>query len=364
MNPGVSAVRSLLMVAASLMATNAFSQDLSYPVTKKVDHVDDYHGTKVADPYRWLEDETSAETAAWVEAQNAVTFPYLEKIPFRAKLQARVQALANYERYSAPSEHGPYFFFSHNTGLQNQSVLYYQRGLTGVPEVLIDPNTWSADGTQQLAAFEPSKDAKYAVYGISKSGSDWQEYKVLELATKRTLDDAIEWVKVSNVAWHGNGFYYSRYPEPAPGHEKASINEDHQVFFHELGKPQSADELVFEDKANPQRFHIVSTTEDERYAILSVSDRGAGFDGNALYVRDLSRGDRAFKPLVTTIDNDSYNVVDNVGDRLLVATNHGAPNWRVVLIDPASPAEARQFLYLFKAGIGFEKTQLEFLCRD
>jgi prolyl oligopeptidase len=340
MSSDASAPRFLLIMAAALMSTNTQAQALSYPATKRVEHVDDYHGTKVADPYRWLEDETSAETAAWVEAENAVTFPYLERIPFRAKLQERVKELANYERYSAPSEHGPYFFYSHNTGLQNQSVLFVQRGLNGAAEELIDPNAWSADGTEQLAAFAPSRDAKYAVYGISKSGSDWQQYKVMEVATRRTLDDTIDWVKVSDVAWHGDGFYYSRYPEPEEGHEKASINEDHQVFFHKLGTPQSADELVFRDVANPQRFHIVSTTEDERFAILSVSDRGAGFDGNALYVCDLESEDRSFKPLITKIDNDSYNVVDNVGDKLLVATNHGAPNWRVVLVDPAKPAEA------------------------
>jgi prolyl oligopeptidase len=322
------------------MSAHALAQPFRYPATKRVDQVDDYHGTQVADPYRWLEDETSPETAAWVEAQNAVTFPYLERIAFRERLQERVKALANYERYSTPFEHGPYLFFSHNTGLQNQSVLFMQRGLDGVAEELIDPNAWSADGTEQLAAFAPSKNAKYAVYGISKSGSDWQEFRVLELATLRTLDDTVAWVKVSDVAWHGEGFYYSRYPEPAPGRERASINEDHQVYFHKLGTPQAADELVFRDAANPQRFHTVTTTEDERFAVLSVSDRGAGFDGNALYVRDLERAGGEFVPIVATIDNDSFNVVDNVGGKLLVATNRGAPNWRVVLVDPARPAEA------------------------
>jgi prolyl oligopeptidase len=326
--------------AAGLAALLAAQEPMSYPVTKKIAHVDDYHGTKVADPYRWLEDETSSETAAWVEAQNAVTFPYLERIPYRAALQARVQELNDYERYGAPSRKGPYFFFSKNEGLQNQSVLHMQQGLDGAPDVLLDPNSWSADGTVQLAAFEPSKDAKYAVYGISQSGSDWQQYKVLELATKRTLEDSVEWAKVSQVAWHGDGFYYSRYPEPPAGQEKASINEHHQVFFHKLGTPQSADTLVFEDRANPQRFHTVATTEDERFLILEVSDRGKGLDGNALFVRDLSDPNAGFAPLVPEITNDTFYVVDNVGDKILVATNHGAPNWRVVLIDPANIAEA------------------------
>jgi prolyl oligopeptidase len=205
--------------------------------------------------------------------------------------------------------------------------------------VLLDPNAWSADGTVQLSAFAPSKDATYAVYGISKSGSDWQQYKVMELATKRTLDDTLEWVKVSTVAWAGRGFYYSRYPEPAAGHEKASINENHQVFFHALGTKQSEDKLVYEDAKNPQRFHVVYTTEDERFAILDLSERGKGTDGNALYVRDLTKPDSRFAPLIPEITNDTFNVVDDVGDKLLVATNHGAPNWRIVLVDPAHPEE-------------------------
>ncbi len=328
-------------VGGAALATVLFAlEPLAYPATMKIEHTDDYHGTKVADPYRWLEDETSAETAAWVEAQNAVTFPYLERIPYRNALRARVMKLNDYERYGAPSRKGPYFFFSKNEGLQNQSVVHIQRGLDGAPEVLLDPNTWSTDGTVQLAAFEPSKDAKYAVYGISQSGSDWQQYKVLELATKRTLEDNVEWAKVSQVAWHGDGFYYSRYPEPPEGHEKASINENHQVYFHKLGTPQSADTLVFEDPANPQRFHTTSTTEDERFLILEVSDRGRGLDGNALYVRDLADPDGKFAPLVPEITNDTFYVVDNVGGQLLVATNRGAPNWRVVQIDPANIAEA------------------------
>jgi prolyl oligopeptidase len=327
-------------MGAAALATGLLGvEPATYPVTKKIDHVDDYHGTKVADPYRWLEDETSAETAAWVEAQNAVTFPYLERIPYRNALRERVLELNNYERFGAPARKGPYFFFSKNEGLQNQSVLYIQEGLDGSPGVLLDPNAWSADGTVQLSAFEPSKDARYAVYGISQSGSDWQQYKVMELATKRTLADSVEWAKVSNVAWNGDGFYYSRYPEPPEGHEKASINENHQVFFHKLGTPQSADTLVYEDPANPQRFHTASTTEDERFLILEVSDRGKGLDGNALYVRDLAKADGGFAPLVPEISNDTFYVVDNVGDRILVATNHGAPNWRVVLIDPANVDE-------------------------
>jgi prolyl oligopeptidase len=337
--PSFAGAAASAVLAAVCAAAPSQAQSVSYHATRQIEHVDDYHGTKVADPYRWLEDETSPETAAWIEAQNAVTFPYLERIPYRQKLLDRVMELSDYERYSAPSRKGPYFFFSKNEGLQNQSVLFVQEGVNGAPEVLIDPNAWSADGTVQLSTFAPSRDAKHAVYGISRSGSDWEQYKVMELATKRTLPETIEWAKVSNVAWHGDGFYYSRYPEPPEGREKASINENHQVFFHRLGTQQPQDTLVYEDPANPQRFHIVDTTEDERFAILSISERGAGKDGNALFVRDLAEAGTGFTPLVAEITNDTFSVVDNVGDKLLVATNRGAPNWRVVLVDPAQSAE-------------------------
>jgi prolyl oligopeptidase len=333
---GTLTIGAALLTSAALLAQQA----PEYPMTRKVDQVDMYHGTKVPDPYRWLEDDTSPDTGAWVEAQNKVSFPYLEKIPFRAKMRDRVLELNKYERYSAPSQKGPYFFFRKNEGLQNQSVLFIQKGVDGAPEVLIDPNTWSEDGTTSLTTFAPSKDATYAVYGISRGGSDWQEYKVMELASRKILSDSIEWVKVSSVAWHGDGFYYSRYPAPERGREKASINENHQVYFHKIGTPQSQDVLVYQDVRNPQRFHFVSTTEDERFAILSISERGKGKDGNALFVRDLSKDQREFVPLIPTIENDSYSVVDNVGDKLLVQTNRGAANWRVVLVDPAQPGES------------------------
>jgi prolyl oligopeptidase len=333
--------RLALGAAATAFATaTILAQQLQYPATRKIDHVDTYHGVRVADPYRWLEDDSSAETSAWIDAENKVTFPYLERIAYRKHFQDRVKQLNDYAKYSAPSHKGPYFFFSKNEGLQNQSVLFIQKGFAGTPQVLIDPNTWSQDGTVRLAAFAPSQDAKYAVYGISKSGSDWQEYHVMELATKKTLSDKIEWVKVSGVAWQGDGFFYSRYPAPAEGKEKASINENHLVYFHRVGTPQSADAMVYEDRANPQRFHILDTTEDERFALLSISERGKGKDGNALFVRDLSRNAREFTPVIPTISDDSFSVIDNVGDALLVETNRGAPNWRVVLIDPKQPAES------------------------
>jgi prolyl oligopeptidase len=342
MHSRTGGTRILMAMGGALLTSALLAQSAqrpAYPMTRKSDHVDTYHGATVPDPYRWLEDDNSPETTAWVEAQNKVTFPYLERIPFRKQLHERVLELNKYERYSAPSQKGPYFFFSRNEGLQDHSVLYIQKGFNGAPEVLIDPNSWP-EKTDRLSTFVVSKDARHAVYGISRGGSDWQEYRVMELSTKKTLADTLAWVKVSGAAWFRDGFYYSRYPAPEKGQEKASINENHQVFFHRIGTPQSDDMLVYQDSANPQRFHTVDTTEDERFAILTVSERGKGKDGNALFLRDLSKGPGEFSPLLPDIGNDSFIVLDNVGDKLLVQTNRGAPNWRVVLIDPAQPAEA------------------------
>jgi prolyl oligopeptidase len=309
-------------------------QPIQYPRTRKVDHVDNYHGTQVADPYHWLEDDNSLETAKWVEEQNKVTFGYLEKIPFRSKIKERLERLYNYPKIGSPFRKGELYFFSKNDGLQNQSVIYVQKGLEGKPEVLIDPNKWSEDGTARLTALEFSKGGKYAGYGVSLSGSDWQEYRVMEVASRNILPDTLKWVKVSGMAWQGDGFYYSRYPEPPKGRELSTKNENHQVYFHKIGTAQSEDELVYQDAAHPQRFHNVGTTEDERFAILSVSDRGTGKKGNAIFYRDAKSGDKTFKPIVAEIGDDSFDVIDNAGDKFLVQTDKGAPNGKVALYDP------------------------------
>jgi prolyl oligopeptidase len=326
-----------LLVAALHLAASA--QKPAYPQTKKVDHVDTYHGVKVPDPYRWLENDNSPETARWVEEQNKVTFAYLEQIPYRAKIKERLEQLFNYPKYSAPFRRGEYFFFSKNDGLQNQSVLYVQKGLDGPPEVLLDPNKFSEDGTSRLGAFSLSKTGKYAVYGISVGGSDWQDYFVMEVATRKKLPDHLRWIKVSGVAWQGDGFYYSRYPEPEKGKELSFKNENHKIYFHKLGTPQSEDVLVYEDPANPQRFHLLSTTEDERFALLSISERGKGKKGNAVFFRDLAKGEKTFTPIIAAIGDDSFGVIDNVGDKFLIRTDKNAPNGRVFLYDPKNPEE-------------------------
>ena len=258
---------------------------LTYPESKKVDQVDDYFGTKVPDPYRWLEDENSAETKAWVDAQNVVTFAYLDKIPYREKLKARLTQLFNYPRISAPFRRGDTYFFTKNDGLQNQSVYYIQKGVNGVPEVFLDPNKFSADGTSTLSAFSLSKNGQYVAYGTSTGGSDWVTIHVMEVGTRKVLGDELSWLKASGVSWQGDGFYYSRYPQPEKGRELTTKNEFQTVYFHKVGTPQSADLLIYEDKEHPQRFQNVGTTEDERFAILNISERGKGKKGNAVFTK-------------------------------------------------------------------------------
>jgi prolyl oligopeptidase len=307
---------------------------VDYPETRKEEQVDDYHGTRVADPYRWLEDDNSAETLAWVQAQNQVTQNYLAQIPYRGQLKQRLEELYNYPKYSVPSRSGAYYLWSKNDGLQNQSVLYVQEGFEGVPRVLIDPNQLSADGTVRLTAGEASRDGRYFAYYLSSRGSDWQEGNVLEIETGKVLEDHLEWLKVTGIAWFRDGFFYSRYDAPEDGHDLSARNEGHQVYYHRLGTRQSQDHLVYENKTYPQRFHTVDTTEDERFAILTVSERGEGKDGNALFFLDLSQQDWDFTPIVAEVTHDRFQVIDNVGDEFLIFTNQNAPNGRVALYNP------------------------------
>jgi prolyl oligopeptidase len=325
--------------ALGLLVSVLGAWTVPYPNTPRTDHVDTYFGVRVADPYRWLEDENSPETAKWVESQNRLTFNYLEKIPFRESVKTRLSGLFNYPKYGAPFRNGDYYFFAKNDGLQNQSVYYRQKGLDGIPEVLLDPNRFSTDGTSPLAHFALSKDGTYLAYGISTSGSDWIELHVMEVASKRLLPDLLKWVKVSGVAWQGNGFYYSRYDAPKGGEELSSSNGDHKVYYHHVNTRQSEDELAYEDALHPQRFHMVGTTEDERFAILSISDRGTGKRGNALFFRDAKKSDQSWAPLIAEIGDEIFDLIDNVGDQFLVRTNRSAPNWRVVLIDPKNASE-------------------------
>ncbi len=327
----------LILLILPGIASEAQQKTISYPQAKKTDQLDDYFGTKVADPYRWLENDTSAETKAWAAAENRITFDYLEKIPYRNQLKKRIEQVYNYPKYSAPFRNGEYFYFYKNDGLQNQSVLYRQKGLNGTPELVIDPNTLSADGTTRLSVFSLSKNGHYAVYGLSKGGSDWQTFFVRDMTTGKDLPDTLNWVKFSGASWRDNGFYYSRFPEPEPGKELSVKNENMQVYFHVAGTPQQEDRLVYRDAAHPQRLLSVFTTEDERYAFLYISDPVSGLEGNALFYRAEKTGDTTFKPVVPAIGKYQYNPINNDGDRFLLQTNDNTPNSKIVLVDPLNP---------------------------
>ena len=317
-------------------------QPAPYPVTATTETVHDYFGTQVSDPYSWLEDDRAPDTEKWVEAENKVTFDYLGKIPFRDALRKRLGEIYDYPKYSAPSKKRELYFFSKNEGLQNQAVLWAQKGLEGTPEVLIDANTLSEDGTTRLGGFAASKDARYAAYMLNQSGSDWQQIKVMDLQTRKDLADTIDWVKISGTAWQGDGFYYSRYDAPENKDKAYSDkNEFHKVYFHRVGTPQSDDALIYEDVTpeNGGRFHTAGTTDDERFVILSISDRGKGKDGNQITVRDNQNADKKFVPITDDSFEFRYGVIGNVGGKLLVETNRGAANEKVVLIDPSNPDE-------------------------
>ena len=307
---------------------------LKYPETKKENVTDNYSGVKVDDPYRWLEDDNSAETKEWVKEENAVTNEYLSQIPYRSQWLARLQEVSNYPRYSAPFRKNEYFYYSRNDGLQNQSVWFRQKGLNGKAEEILDPNKFSADGTTSLATFSLSKNGNYAVVGKSIGGSDWRTFFVMDMRTLKYLPDSLAWIKVSGASWKGDGFYYSRYPTLEKGKELSTKNENHQVYFHRVGTSQDMDVLVYEDKANPQRFHNVFTSEDERYVFLNISDRGKGKDGNALWYIDTNSGDKIFKPLIKEVSNYNYSFVDAEDGKFLVRTNDDAKNNRLILIDP------------------------------
>ena len=319
---------------------------LNYPHTKKVNVVDDYGGVKVADPYRWLEDDNSEETKAWVQDQNKTTFSYLEKILNRRTWLTELEVITNYPRYSSPTRNNEYFYFSRNNGLQNQSVVYRMKGLKGKGLEILDPNKFSADGTTSLATFSLSKNGKYAVVGKSTGGSDWRTFLVMNMTTLKYLPDSLAWIKVSGASWRGDGFYYSRYPETEKGKELSTVNEYHQVYYHKLGTSQKEDLLIYQDKENPQRFHSVFTDEEQRFVFLSISDRGKGKDGNALWYFDSKSADKTFKPLIKEIGNDSYSLVTVVNGKFLISTNDGAKNRRIIQIDPlqASPAKWKKII--------------------
>ncbi len=301
---------------------------VEYPKTKKVEQVDNYFGTNVSDPYRWLENDTSAETAEWVKAQNKVTFGYLEQIPFREKIKQRLTKIWNFPKYGVPFKEGNYYFFYKNNGMQNQSVLYIQDGLENEPKVFLDPNTFSKDGTIALGDVQASHDSKYMAYTTSVGGSDWNEINVMEIATGKKLDDQIKWVKFSGIAWKKDGFYYSRYDEPKKGGELSGKNEFHKVYFHKIGNPQSSDKLIYENSKYPLRNYSVSTSEDETFLFLYESE---GTSGNSLYLKELSKPNSSFILVAKGFENE-YSAIDNNGDKIIIMTNHNAPKNKLIVV--------------------------------
>ncbi|MEG4306550.1 prolyl oligopeptidase family serine peptidase [Microcoleus sp. D3_18a_C4] len=313
-----------------------FDRPLSYPTTRKIDQTDDYHGVKVSDPYRWLENPDSEETQAWVEAQNAVTFGYLNEIPARAKIKQRLTQLWDYEKYGIPFKEGSRYFYYKNDGLQNQSVLYTLTSLDSEPKVLIDPNTLSEDGTVALGGIAISEDGKYMAYGLSSSGSDWQEWKVREVATGEDLSDHLKWIKFSGASWthDGKGFFYSRYDEPNEKSKHEDVNYYQKLFYHQIGTPQSEDVLIYERPDQKEWGFSGGVTEDGKYLIISVWQGTE--TKNLIFYKDLTAPESTVVELISEFEAE-YSFIDNEGSLFWFQTNLNAPLGRVIAIDTNNP---------------------------
>ena len=323
-----------LFTGTSILAQQMNIKTLPYPNTKKVDTVDTYFGTQVPDPYRWLEDDRAADTKAWVQEENKVTQNYLAQIPFRDAIKKKLETLWNYEKYSAPFNEGKYTYFYKNDGLQAQSVVWRQVGDTGSPEVFLDPNKFSNDGTTSLQGLDFCKDGSLAAYQLSEGGSDWRKVIVIKTADKVQVGDTLRDVKFSGIAWKGNeGFYYSSYDKPKEGSQLAGITQYHKLYFHQLGTPQSEDKLIFGGEQTPRRYIGAYLTEDERFLVITAAESTTG---NELYIQDFGIPGSGIIPVVNNFDNNSY-VVYNLGSKLYIQTNLYQPNYRLVTVDAANP---------------------------
>lgn len=326
----------MLSAAMAISSPQTDSPTMSYPKAKKVEQVDEFFGTKVADPYRWLEDSDSADTRAWIDAENAVTFGYLSKIPERDRIKARLETIWNYERYGTPSREGSWLVFARNSGLQPQAVVYKATSLTAAPEVLIDPNTLSPDGTIALGTTSFTQDGRYMAYSLAASGSDWIEWRVRDVATSKDLPDLVKWSKFSGASWlkDGSGFYYCRYDEPK-GEALQALNKNQKVFFHAVGTAQDKDVLVYERPDQPDWGFGADVTEDGRFLLITQTE---GTDTrNRVFVRDLSRPGSPIQPFLDAFDA-TYSVVGNDGDTFYVLTNKDASRFKLVAIPLGRPA--------------------------
>ncbi len=310
--------------------------NLSYPSTDKDSSiVEDYHGTEVADPYRWLEVDTAANVKDWVLAQNETTTEYLSEIPYRDKIRDRYEEIFNYEKLSSPYKIGEYYFFQKNDGLQNQYVIYYQKGLDGEPKVFLDPNKMSDDGTSAVSLLGFSPDDKHVAYSVSEAGSDWSTIYVMEIESRKKLSDVLKWVKFSGAAWLSDGFYYSKYPTPKDGTELSATNDFHSIYYHKIGDNQSQDKLIFSNPDEPKRYHFGGVTEDKKYHIVYAS---TGTDGFETYYKDLSKPNSDYVALFTGFDNKT-TIVDHVDGHFLMKTDIDAPKYKLISIDLANPAK-------------------------
>lgn len=321
----------MTVVAGTFMACN--NKSIEYPAAPQADVVDEYFGIKVDDRYRPLEDDTAAVTTEWVEAQRKVTEDYFSQIPFRESLRKRLTELNDYVKPGMPFKRNGMYYFYGNNGLQNQSVLYRAENLEDEPEVFLDPNTLSDDGTVALTGTSFSNDGKYMAYMISRSGSDWTEIYVMDVKTKELLSDHIEWAKFTGAAWDGDGFYYSAYPRPEVGKEFSNANEYHSVYYHKIGTEQSQDRLVFKDEKNPLHFHSVGTSDDETMLILYASGQGLG---NAVKVKDLTKPGAEWVTIEPSQDYE-ISILDVVGETMYIYTNYGAPRYRLMTADKKAP---------------------------
>jgi prolyl oligopeptidase len=333
---GMALACGLLFCVAAAAQQNGGVSKLNYPVAPSSNQVDDYHGVKVADPYRPLEDPDSAASRQWIEAENKLTFGYLDTIPSRPKIHARLTELFNYERYSVPTEHGGRYFYVHNTGLQNQAVFYWLSALDAEPRLLLDPNTLSADGTVAVSGVSYSEDGQLMAYALSTSGSDWVEWHVREVSTGKDLPDVVKWSKFSGAAFtkDARGFFYSRYDEPKAGSALRDTNYYQKLYFHKLGTPQSADELIYKRDDQKEWGFGGAVTDDGHYLILYVS---VGTDPrNRVYYKDLTKPASPVVPLMDKMDA-AYNFVDNDGPVFWFVTNQGATLSRLVEVELNHP---------------------------
>lgn len=338
--PAILLVGALAMLAAGCDQdiTSAIGTKLKYPETVKIEQLDNYHGTEVSDPFRWLEDDVreSDDVHNWVEAQNAVTFAYLETLPQRTAIRERLTALWDYERFDVPFKEGGRYFFFRNDGLQSQSVLYTQASLDTEPRILIDPNSWSEDGTIALSGLSVSPDGRYVAYGIQDGGSDWRTWKLLDVESGATLDEELTWLKFTGTEWTADsaGFYYGRYPAPEEGEKFQSLNTNMKVYYHRVGSDQAEDELVYERPDEPEWGFASNVTEDGRYLVITVW-KGTD-DRYQIAVQDLEKAGGAPAMLINGFDND-YTLVGSEGATLYFRTNKDAPKGRLIAIDLEAP---------------------------